>query len=69
MYEIFSIVGALILGIIVYLFLWKFYQFEKHSDEKKISYSINILPMTYTNNDYYELFLIQLVNNPIIPNP
>ena len=37
MYEIFSIVGALILGIIVYLFLWKFYQFEKHSDEKKLA--------------------------------
>ncbi len=27
MYETISILGALILGIIIYWFLWKFYQF------------------------------------------
>ena len=34
MYEIISILGALILAGIIYWFLWKFYRFEKHSIEK-----------------------------------
>gem|GEM_PF-2191650 len=34
MYQIFSFIGIFLLAIILYWFLWKFYQFEKKNIEK-----------------------------------
>ncbi len=35
MYEVISILGALILAGIIYWFLWKLYKFEKHYMEEQ----------------------------------